>query len=633
MTLFSLAQKNIKGNIKNYLLYFMSMVISIVIFYTFNSFMYIPKITATVQHMDSSMSQTSYILIGFLIVFIGYSNAFFTKKRKKEVGLYSLLGVRKKVIARMLFFENMIIGAITLQFGLALGILFSRLFLMLLLQLLGLPIEVGFSIPMEAILTTAIVFIGIMLFTSVQSYLLIYRFKLIDLFQAEKKGEQVPKASLIAAIVAVVLLGGSYWLMFNAMAMLAMPIAVVGTYVLFRSLTVYLLKRAQHNKARYYNGINIIGTSNLLYRIKGNALMLTVIALLITAALPYVQAAFSEYAAVEKEARASAPFSYLHLSKGDAVDKQFERLIAADSEHPIIDQLDIPVVQVKGNSSAPFQGNQKEELGLHLISENTFDMIKQALNWEHLSIPDLTGGQAVALKQFINQPAETFSGHEVNVKVPLPQGNQMTKLELVKLEEQSLRLTSGPELLYLVVDDSMFNRIADQVSPITYKAYTVDDEQTTKETSELIMKLAGDDAQMMTFYDEYTELKAFTGMKIFVVSSLALVLLAATGSVIYFKQLTEAHADQPRYAILRKIGVSRKDVRRTIRKQTLFVFLLPLVVGMLNAGMLVLSVALQYNMDLRESITSFTYATAAYGVIYLMYYVLTIHSYNRIVNK
>lgn len=122
-------------------------------------------------------------------------------------------------------------------------------------------------------------------------------------------------------------------------------------------------------------------------------------------------------------------------------------------------------------------------------------------------------------------------------------------------------------------------------------------------------------------------------MKIFVVSSLALVLLVATGSVIYFKQLTEAHSDKNRYEILRKIGVNKKEVRTTIAKQTLFIFLLPLIIGILNAAMLTISMVLQYDMDIKENIISFIYAMTTYGVIYLVYYVLTINSYNRIVNK
>ncbi|PEW92228.1 ABC transporter permease [Bacillus cereus] len=625
MTLFSLAKKNIKGNLNNYLLYIFSMVISVVICYTFNSLLYTPEIKNAVNNMEGTMSQTSFVLIGFVAVFIGYSNAFFTKKRKKEVGLYSLLGVRKKNIARMLFFENVIIGAITLVCGLVLGVILSRLFIMLLLKLVGAPVDVSFSIPMEAIMTTTITFTVITIFTSLQSYLLIYRFKLIELFQAEKKGEKVPKASIVSAVVSIILLVSSYWFMFNGAIMLSMPLIAIGTYFLFRSLTVYLLKRAQKNKPNYYKGINIIGTSHLLYRIKGNALMLTIIALLISVALPYLQASFSEYSITEKDAHETAPFSYIHLSKDETSDNQIKRVISKDKEHPITAQLDIPVIQVKGNTSAPFQ--DKNDLSVNLISESEFHKMNKILKLG--DIPNLSGEHAIAFQQYINQPATDFIDQKVNIQ--LPEGNFTFKLN--KLEKKVIRLTSGSELLYIVIDNARFASVAKQISPIIYKAYKVTDEKTTKETSEIVMTLAENDTHMRTFYKEYKQIKALTGMKIFVVSSLALVLLVATGSVIYFKQLTEAYSDKNRYEILRKLGVNKKEVRTTIAKQTLFIFLLPLIIGILNAAMLTMSVSLQYSMDIQQDIISFVYAMTTYGVIYLVYYVLTINSYNRIVNK
>ncbi|HHK5565798.1 TPA: FtsX-like permease family protein [Bacillus thuringiensis] len=627
MTLFSLAKKNIKGNLNNYLLYFFSMVVSVIICYTFNSLLYTPEIKNAVNNIEDTMSQTSFVLIGVVAVFIGYSNAFFTKKRKKEVGLYSLLGVRKKNIARMLFFENVIIGAITLICGLILGILLSRLFIMLLLKLVGAPVNVSFSIPMEAVMTTTITFTFITIFTSLQSYLLIYRFKLIELFQADKKGEKVPKASIISAVVSIILLAISYRLMFNEMAMLYMPLVAIGTYLLFRSLTVYLLKRAQKNKPNYYKGINIIGTSHLLYRVKGNALILTVIALLTTFAIPHLSASFSEYVSTEKVVHEMYPFSYTYLSTGEESDNQIQRVISTDKNHPITAQLDIPIIQVKGNTSAPFQ--DKNDLSVNLISESVFHKMNKILKLG--DIPNLSGEHAIAFKKYIHQqPVSDFANHQVNITLS---GNNYT-FKLNKLERQSISLTSGPELLYMVVTDEMFNTIGNQVRPIKYKTYKVKNAKTTKAASETLTRLVGNDNQMRTFYKGYTKLKESTGMKIFIMSSLSVMLIIATGSVIYFKQLTEAHSDKDQYTILRGIGVSKKEIRATIVKQTAFIFILPLFIGFLNASMLIMPIFLRYDMDnIKENVLALIYAMTTYGVIYLVYYVLTINSYNRIVNK
>ncbi|PGA91497.1 FtsX-like permease family protein [Bacillus wiedmannii] len=627
MTLFSLAKKNIKGNLNNYLLYFFSMVVSVIICYTFNSLLYTPEIKNAVNNIEDTMSQASFVLIGFVAVFIGYSNAFFTKKRKKEVGLYSLLGVRKKNIARMLFFENVIIGAITLICGLILGILLSRLFIMLLLKLVGAPVDVSFSIPMEAVMTTTITFTVITIFTSLQSYLLIYRFKLIELFQADKKGEKVPKASIISAVVSLILLAISYRLMFYEMVTLYMPLVAIGTYLLFRSLTVYLLKRAQKNKPNYYKGINIIGTSHLLYRVKGNALMLTVIALLTTFAIPYLSVSFSEYVTTEKVVHEMYPFSYTYLSTGEESDNQIQRVISTDKDHPIAKQVDIPVIQVIGNTSAPF--HDKDSLVINLIAIGDFNKMNTILDLG--DIPDLASDQSIAFKKYIHQqPVSDFANHQVNITLS---GNNYT-FKLNKLERKSISLTSGPELLYMVVTDEMFNTIGNQVRPIKYKAYKVKNAKTTKAASETLTRLVGNDNQMRTFYEGYTKLKASTGMKIFIMSFLSVMLIIATGSVIYFKQLTEAHSDKDQYTILRGIGVSKKEIRTTIVKQTAFIFILPLFIGLLNASMLIMPIFLRYDMDnIKENVLSLIYAMTTYGVFYLVYYVLTINSYNRIVNK
>jgi putative ABC transport system permease protein len=137
--------------------------------------------------------------------------------------------------------------------------------------------------------------------------------------------------------------------------------------------------------------------------------------------------------------------------------------------------------------------------------------------------------------------------------------------------------------IYVVVSNTFFEDMAKQIIPFSYQAYKVKDEKTTKETSKKLMKLNEKDTELSTFYTAYTKELESSGIDIFLLGFLGLVFLAATGSIIYFKQLAEGHSDRDRYAILRKIGVSKREVLATIAKQTLFVFLLPLVVGILHS--------------------------------------------------
>lgn len=257
MTLFSLAKKNIKGNISNYLVYFVSLVFSMVIYYTFVSLQYSKEIQESIELSDTMSFMflvSSFMLILFVAIFIFYSNSFFTRKRKKEIGLYSMLGLRKKTIAKMLFYENLIMGLIALFIGLIFGTLLSKLFAMILIMLMGSTVEVDFGISVLAIIQTVIVFLIIILMTSIQGYRLIYRYKLIELFQAEKQGEKEIKASFLSAITGVVLLAVSYWLILRPFpdeldgayllknygpALIAL---VIGTLLFFQSVIVYLLK-------------------------------------------------------------------------------------------------------------------------------------------------------------------------------------------------------------------------------------------------------------------------------------------------------------------------------------------------------------------------------------------------------
>ncbi|WP_326929624.1 FtsX-like permease family protein [Bacillus sp. m3-13] len=166
MTLFDLAIKNIQRNVKSYALYIGTTIFSIVIYFTFVTLKYSGDISAleeTSKQIQGIMSASAFVLMIFVAIFIIYSNSFFMKKRKKEVALYSLLGVRKRSIGFLLFFENMVIGVLSLVVGLGLGFLLSRVLLSILMKLMNMNMIVGFAFSMDAVLNTLLVFFIIFL--------------------------------------------------------------------------------------------------------------------------------------------------------------------------------------------------------------------------------------------------------------------------------------------------------------------------------------------------------------------------------------------------------------------------------------------------------------------------------------
>lgn len=329
MTLFDVVKKNMKGNFKSYLIYFISMLFSVVIYYTFVSLQYSTEIARGIESseaMESIFMVASVILILFVSVFILYSNRTFARKRKKEVGLYSLLGLQKKTIGRMLFYENFIMGIIVLIIGIAVGTFLSRLFSMILVRLLGIVIDVGMVFSLKAVINTTIVFIAIILLTSIQGYRLIYKFKLIELFRAEQVGEQEPKASVISGILAVLSLILGYWFAFQRFSdnqevlkniSISLVGIILGTILLFSSAVVLLLKMKKRNRKSYYNGMNLIITSNLVYRIKDNSRILSVISLLSAVALSAVSVGVGMYYGFEQNSRLATPFSYMYISQDE----------------------------------------------------------------------------------------------------------------------------------------------------------------------------------------------------------------------------------------------------------------------------------------------------------------------------
>lgn len=645
MTLFDLAQKNVKGNFKSYLIYFVSMLFSVVIYYTFVTLRYSEEINESVQSsasMASIFTIASIMLILFVAIFIGYSNSFFAKKRKKEIGLYSLLGVRKKAIGSMLFYENLIMGALVLVAGIVLGTFLSKLFVMIMLRLLELPAVASMSVSLAAIANTVVVFSIIIVATSFQSYRLIYRFSLIELFRAEQEGEQSPKASLVAAVAAVLLLAFGYWVAFQRLDsnlqllrnyLLILGAIIAGTFLLFRSVTVYMLRATRAYKPFYYKGMNLFGTSQLLYRVRSNFRMLATIALLSSFTLCALSVGYSMYYTNQRTAVQTAPFSYMHISDGGAFDRTVERTLEADKAHPVAARLDIPVVKVKGTSSnddlIPARYSNTDENPVKVMSETDYNKAVHTINAAAENVR-LSGEQALLIRpMYTSWTAADVLGQTVTLN--LSSGNR--QLPFVGLSENRVLNWSFPDVV-IVVDDGLYAGIAGQGQLVTYKAYRVTDPKTTKETAATLTAESPKEAQLSAYYTVYRGGLEEGALNMFVLGFLGLVFLAATGSIIYFKQLTDAHTDQGRYAILRKIGVSRKQVRASIAKQTMFVFGLPLAVGILHSAVVLQSLSRLFSVLAGVNLAvPILISMGAYILIYIGYYVLTVQSFDRIVNR
>ncbi|MBE9912595.1 ABC transporter permease [Paenibacillus donghaensis] len=642
MTLFSIARKNIKKNFTNYFLYFASMIFSIVIYFTFVSLKYDTTIQSASDgspKISSVFSGASVVLMIFVAIFIWYSNSFFTRKRKKEVGLYSLLGVRKKQIGRMLFYENFLMGILALIIGIALGSVLSRFFVMILMKVMGYELLSQFSISFSAVINTVIVFMIITLITSFQGYRLIYRFKLIELFHADQEHEREPKASWITALISVILIGFGYWLalqnllqskVWATLGYMMTPLVILltvilGTYFLFSTLTVALLKLSRSRKKSYWKGMNMIGVSQLLYRIKGNARTLTIIAVLSATTLTAVGTSYSFYYNNRSNAGAANPNSMMFIAKDGGSVKKVRDLVAKSADHELRYHLSVPVIEMKADMSGlESVFSNGGEMAFTILSAHDFNQLADVQNRdEKLS---LKANEAVVLDPaYMEGMSPKYVGKTITLKNK-QQKQQVTFKELHKFNVLNQRAVYTT----IVVSDEVFGKLQPKAIADTLEIYGITGQDKAKTLTADIEKILPDKAKFSSFYDTYSKGMEAFGLMMFMGGFLGLVFLAATGSIIYFKQLTEANADKGRYLILHKIGVNKKEIRKTVAKQVGFIFALPLIAGIAHCAVALsaLSNLMQTNLVIPVVI-----CMGVYTCIYLIYYALTVNAYYKIVTN
>jgi putative ABC transport system permease protein len=596
------------------------MVFSIVVFYVFTSIQYNEQVSQTIGETTRFMLKLGAICVTvFSAIFMGYSNSFFTRKRKKEIGLYSLLGLQKRQIARMLFYENLVMGVAALGIGIVAGSLFSKVFVMLLFRLMGHFVQVYFAISPRAILNTVIVFLIIFMVISLYAYSLIYRFKLVDLFYAEQSGETEPKASFVLALVSIALIAGGYVLAFhlvknfNLYAPTVLALVIAGSYGLFHSFMVFVIRLSRKNTASYYQGMNLISISNLLYRIKSNATLLATVAILSATTLTAMGMSYGIYHDINKSVNLHNPFSYVYWSNADR-DQKVNRVLARYPQNRLLHAVEIRFLSAHGRvpgANAQFA----------LISESNYNEIAAIKGWDKVNI---TKPEDAAI---IHSDYD-FKGQFLHKKVSL-QFEDKNSQEFNVTARREYKLTNNTNTwTTLVLRDEAYNRLAQVQKPNLLRALIVDNQKDCQALNTELAKILPP-YTWNSYYSEYIRNMEERGILMFVGGFLGLVILFATGSIIYFRQLNDAQKEALNYQILRNIGVSRTEIHASIRRQLLYIFLFPLMVGIVHSWVALMALA---NLMVTNLVTSTVITITVYTIIYLFYYLLTVNSYNRIVN-
>ncbi len=631
MSFSSLAVNNVKKNFSNYIMYLISAVFSVMIFYIFCSIAFndvIMKLADNKVTVKVAFKASAVIVALFSFVFIWYSNSFFLKRRKKEIAIYSIIGMEKRQVAKMLFYENIIIGTLAIFFGIVLGGMFSKYFSLMLIYLMKETLDLKFTVVPNAFKITILVFFILFLLNSIHSYRIIYKYKLIELLSAQKEGEKVPKASVFMAVLSVLLIMLGYFIPYNKTSIqlvkLGIPIIIlvsIGTYLFLNSFIIILIKAFKGKKGFYYRGENIISVSQILYRIKSNAKTLFIISMLSAVTLTSIGVSYSFYKTTEEDINKNIPFSYEFMNVDSLGNEKIKNTINKYADNKLISHSSLKLINAKVSiidlQNKNFQGK--------IISQTDYNKVITIKN----------RGNNINLKDneclFINVNQGDGKKHNyLNSTASVQLKTLKRDFKIIKsadIQVVSPFITRST----IIVSDNVFNKFtnkSEECENTIVDGYIVQNPEKSKELTNELSKVVMQGAYIDSYYDSYHGFYKGGAVFIFIGIFLGALFSLATSSVISFKQLIEAAEDEKRYAILRKIGMNRKEIKKSISKQLLITFGMPLIIAVCHStAALIVFQRLMNAQTMKYCVV----IMIGYTFMYFIYYIVTVNSYTNIV--
>lgn len=634
-----LAVTNLKNNRKTYVPYIFTGVLTVMMFYIIDALSRGKGITQ--DTLKICLQYATGVIIVFAVIFLFYTNSFLIKRRKKEIGVYNILGMGKRHIARMMAVETILTAGISILGGLVFGIIFGKLMYLLLLKILHNSVDMQFSVNGTAIVQTVILFAGIFLLTYLYNILQIQLVNPVELLHGGNQGEKEPKSRWLLVIVGVAALGNGYWIALTTEAPLevllkffvAVVCVIIGTYALFIAGSIVVLKILRKNKAYYYNPKHFTSVSGMIYRMKQNGAGLANICVLSTMVLVMVSTTVSLYAGMEDilDSRFPRDVSIVCNEADTNKEETLQRLIKEQCEKAGVKITD-RVWYRYGSMNAVLKGDKLENVDQY-YPDNHFYYVEMITQEEYNRIEK----KNVSLKE---QEILTYTtnGKCGKKQINIAGQNYQVKKELSEMTSQPKSTAEMYKTLYIVFAN------AEQIERIESFSYAdkfnlKGDDGKQKEALEQIQNEFYEkfpdgtmESRMLSrssFYELY-------GGLFFIGIYLGSMFIMATVLIIYYKQISEGYDDRERYQIMQKVGMSKKEVKRSIRSQVLSVFFLPLIVAVIHVAVAfkvmtkILGVLNLTNVSLFAVCTIIT--IAVFAVFYIIVYSITAKEYYRIVN-
>ncbi len=619
---------------------------SAALYFAFVTLQYDPALDATKGSIKggAAVRAASVLLVAIVSIFLLYANTIFIKRRSKEIGLFQLIGMTKTRIFRILTAENFMLYFSSLIVGILIGFSFSKVIIMILFKITDTKGIAKLHFSEEALIQTLIVFGAIYLLIMTMNYLFIKRQTILALFRVtsstEGKTKKISILEIIIGILGIIFIASGYYISaklfdgsFTSMNALAiamisiLALVIIGTYLFYKGSVRFLLNLMRKSKNGYLTINDVLSLSSIMFRMKSNALLLTVITTVSALAIGFLCLSYISYYSAEKSAGDYVPNDFAINNSKDAasfkaaldrkkiaytekkidviqVKANVKNILENDLESPMVDSsaMTIPMISEKSVSGVDVAPNETLFTGYN-------NMLQKTMAFKDSGRIELKGKQKVIPQKFVG----------LNRKFLLP-----------------IYFTGGG-LPTAIVDNSIFNKFKQDADPSIQKEsslYTgidISKEDDLPKANELFGEMKFSDNSLNNSRIEMAaSQKQNMGLIMFIVAFLGLAFLITSGCILYFKQMDESEDEKPNYTILRKLGFTEQDLLKGIKIKQLFNFGIPLIVGLLHSYFAVQSGWFLFGTEVW---TPMIIVMIVYTALYSIFGILSVLYYKKIIKE
>ncbi|WP_077213498.1 FtsX-like permease family protein [Bacillus dakarensis] len=646
MRVSELILRNLKKNLKNYYLYVFALIFSTGLYFAFVTLQYDPaldQVEGTVKG-EASIRAASILLVAIVSIFLLYANNIFIKRRGKEIGLFQLIGMTKGRIFRILTAENFLIYFASLCIGIFIGFSMSRLILMILFRITQVETEADLRFSSEAFLQTFVVFSIIFGLIMLMNYFFIKRQSILSLFRVvsttESKMKNLSLWEMFIGLIGILLIIVGYFVssklfsgditsvtnLFLAMVFILGSV-IIGTYLFYKGSVSFVFHLIRKQKKGYLNVQEVLSLSTIMFRMRSNALLLTIITTVSALSIGLLSLSYIAYYSAEAKARNYVAADFSINTREDA-----EMFTQALDKHQVgYRTTTIDVIQAEGNIEQII-GNKMEGM-------NFDPTIMSLAVISDSAITELDLSKDEVLLTGYNDLLQKFMGLKNTGTIELIGKNKRVPLTYLGIEKEyyiSGYFTNGGTPV-AVVDDEIFEALMDDIDPSLQRESSVfigidlKDDEEIAEADGIFQELG---LSKNRLHDSRFEIsnneKKNMGLIMFIVGFLGLTFLITSGCILYFKQMGESEEERPNYNILRKLGFSQSDLLKGIKAKQIFNFGIPLGIGLLHSYFAVQSGWFLFGTEIW---TPMLIVMALYTVLYSIFGCLSVIYYKKVINE